>query len=149
MLYKKYLRRTKSKLNNITFVYSTIQLFILTLLFRQQKVGGNFRTGKERTPKKTSGTFTLHCAQLCSQRRLLLLLCSAATQLYIKLNLVLKRTISLLKTILFTFFLPQINLSGHLNSPLIFWAFSTQTPFSSTCHILRSMLLKTYNFKKF
>ena len=77
MLYKIYLRRTKSKLNNITFVYSTIQLFILTLLFRQQKVGGNFRTGKERTPKKTSGTFTLHCAQLCSETASLTsLLCS-------------------------------------------------------------------------
>ena len=75
MLYKKYLCRTKSKLNNITFVYSTIQLFILTLLFRPQKVGGNFRTGKEIIPKSSSWTFILCCVQLCSQRRLLLLLC--------------------------------------------------------------------------
>ena len=52
MLYKKSMSRTKSKLNIITFVYTTIEFFILTLLFKQQKVGGNLGTGEEIKRKK-------------------------------------------------------------------------------------------------
>jgi len=54
--------RTKSKLNIITFVYTTIEFFILTLLFKQQKVGSNLGTGKEiKTKKNFSTMFILHC----------------------------------------------------------------------------------------
>lgn len=60
---QKSMSRTKSKLNIITFVYTTIEFFILTLLFKQQKVGSNLGTGKEiKTKTNFSTMFILHCA---------------------------------------------------------------------------------------
>ena len=46
---QKSMSRTKSKLNILTFVYTTL----LPLLFKQQKVGGDLGIGKEIKPQTT------------------------------------------------------------------------------------------------